>query len=139
MTISCKPHCNWGSGKGVPLADVAGATEWPGWATHTQDAPLHRLWGGCNDGRVALHGLGGWRRWGQWLGGHWRGRLQRLGRYHCHDRGLDDEVWGDGREGVRCGLHRWRILLRGLGLRRSRRLRCVWYRRDARFCCPYQS
>ena len=107
--------------------------------THAQDAHLHRLWGGRDDGRVALHRLGGWCGRGQWLGGHRRGCLQWLGRHHCHDRGLDDEVRGDSGEGVRCGLHGWRILLRGLGLRRSRCLRCVWYRRDARFCCPYQS
>ena len=30
---------------------------------------LHRLGGGRNDGRVTLHRLWNWSRWGWWLGG----------------------------------------------------------------------
>lgn len=138
VAISCKAHCYKSRSRGGrALAEVVGAQQWSGWATHKhlRDTHLHRLWGGRNDGWMALHRLGSWWGWG--LRGYRRGSLQWLGRHHC-DRGLDNEVWGDGGEGVRCGLHRWRVLLRGLCLRRSRCLRCVWYRRDARFCRPYQ-
>lgn len=103
-------------------------------------AHLHRLlWGGRNHGRVALHRLRGWSGRGWRLGGHRWGRLQRLGRHHCHDRGLDDEVWGDSRKGVRRSGHRRRVLLRGLGLRRSCCLSCVGYRGDAGLGRCYQS
>lgn len=108
--------------------------------TSTQDAHLHRLWGGCDDGWVTLHRLWSWSRWGWWLGGYWWRRLKWLGRHHCHDWRLNNEVWGDSRKGVSCGLHRWRrVLLRSLGLRRSWCLSCVWYRGYTRLCCPYQS